>query len=221
MTTGSGGVARVKPAGAAADTCSEMEHQPGPGTPVTVVQRGASPVQWAGEIAAVREGGVAVRVAQGPAEWDAGARYSVVALVTGAKLVLPAAYLAHNERAVAFRALGPWQRLEQRRHPRYAVDLSAEVRSVLGNSRQGGRVVDISLGGMAVRVPSRPGGRQVRVGVAAGAYSSELLCTVVGAEEQADGVLLRLAFSELLPAQRAFVRQLIAGLEEASQRAAS
>ncbi|WP_322796489.1 PilZ domain-containing protein [Tepidiforma sp.] len=198
-----------------------MERQPGPGTPVTVVRRGDPPAQWAGEIAAIREGGVAVRVVDGPAEWDAGARYSVVALAEGAKLVLAAAYLARNERAVAFRALGPWQRLEQRRHPRYPVDLRAEVRSVLGNSRQGGRVVDISLGGMAVRVPARPGGRQVRVGVTAGVYSSELLCTMVGTEEQADGVLLRLAFAELLPTQRAFVRQLIAGLEEASRRAAS
>jgi hypothetical protein len=70
-------------------------------------------------------------------------------------------------------------------------------------------MVDISMGGMAVRVGSRPGGRQVQVRVWAGAFSSELLCMVVGAEEDGDGVLLRLQYVELLPAQRAFVRQVI------------
>lgn len=194
------------------DNRGGMTSFPVPGTPVTVVLRSAQPAQWPGEVAAVREGGVAVRIAGAMPEWDPRGTYVLVALDGSTRVSQPAAYMGHSERAVAFRALGPWQPVDRRAHPRFAANYRAEVRSVLGNSRQDGRLVDISMGGMAVRVGSRPGGRQVQVRVWAGPFSSELLCMVVGAEEDESGVVLRLQYTDLLPAQRAFVRQVVEGL---------
>lgn len=195
-----------------ADNRGAMGAFPVPGTPITVVLRSAEPSQWPGEVAAVREGGVAIRLAGEMPAWDPSATYALVALDGSVRMTQPVAYIGHSERAVAFRSLGPWQPVYRRKYPRFRADYRVEVRSVLGNSRQDGRMVDISMGGMAVRVGSRPGGRQVQVRVWAGAFSSELLCMVVGAEEDGDGVLLRLQYVELLPAQRAFVRQVIEGL---------
>lgn len=197
-----------------------MAQFPVPGTPVTVVLRSGTPAQWPGEVAAVRDGGLAVRIEGPMPAWDAGAQYVLMALDGSLRMTQPAAYIGHTERAVAFRSLGPWQPVYRRQYPRYRADYRVEVRSVLGSSRQDGRMVDISMGGMAVRVPARPGGRQVQVRVWAGAFSSELLCAVVGAEELGEEVLLRLQFVELLPAQRAFVRQVVEELAaQAGERA--
>ncbi|GIW18574.1 MAG: hypothetical protein KatS3mg064_1731 [Tepidiforma sp.] len=195
-----------------ADNGDGMTSFPVPGTPVTVVLRSRDPAQWPGEVAAVRDGGVAVRIAGAMPAWDPNGTYVLVALDGSVRVSQPAAYIGHTERAVAFRSLGPWQPVDRRAHPRFAANYRAEVRSVLGNSRQDGRLVDISMGGMAVRVGSRPGGRQVQVRVWAGPFSSELLCMVVGAEEDENGVVLRLQYTDLLPAQRAFVRQVVEGL---------
>ena len=198
-----------------------MAQFPVPGTPVTVVLRSTQPAQWAGEVAAVRDGGLAVRIDGAMPAWDPDAEYVLVALDGTRRMTQRAAYIGHTERAVAFRSLGPWQQVYRRQYPRYRAEYRVEVRSVLGSSRQDGRMVDISMGGMAVRVPSRPGGRQVQVRVWAGAFSSELLCAVVGAEEQDGEVLLRLQFVELLPAQRAFVRQVVEELAARVQEQAS
>lgn len=198
-----------------------MDAFPSPGTPVTVILRSPAAAQWPGEVAAVREGGIAVRLAGEMPEWDPAATYALVALNGNVRMTQLAAYIGHSQRAVAFRSLGPWQPVYRRKYPRYRADCRVEVRSVLGNSRQDGRMVDISLGGMAVRVGSRPGGKQVQVRVWAGAFSSELLCMVVGADEEEAGVLLRLQYVELLPAQRAFVRQVIEELAGPEAAAAS
>ncbi len=188
---------------------------------MTVILRSPEAVQWPGEVAAVREGGIAVRLAGEMPEWDPAATYALVALHGNVRMTQLAAYIGHSQRAVAFRSLGPWEPVYRRKYPRYRADYRVEVRSVLGNSRQDGRMVDISMGGMAVRVGSRPGGRQVQVRVWAGAFSSELLCMVVGSEEEEAGVLLRLQYVELLPAQRAFVRQVIEELAGPEAAAAS
>lgn len=196
-----------------------MSEFPKPGTPVTVILRAGAGPQWRGEIAAVRDGGLAVRVAGEMPAWDGRAVYVIVAQRGTERLRLEGVYIGHTGSAVAFRALGAWQPVNRRAHPRFAAGYRAEVRSVLGTSRQDGQLVDISLGGAAVRVESRPGGRQVLVRVYAGAFSSELLCDVVGADEGNDGTVLHLSFAELAPAQRAFVRQIVEELSGQERQA--
>jgi hypothetical protein len=198
-----------------------MDGVPSAGTPVTVVLRGNKPAQWPGRVAAVRDGGIAVQLAGEMPSWDATAQYVLVAVDGDVRLTQRVAYIGHTERAVAFRSQGGWQRMDRRSYPRYRADFRVEVRSVLGGSRQDGRLVDISMGGLAVRTESRPGGRQVQVRIWAGAFSSELLCTVLRADEQDNCVVLRLQYVELLPSQRAFVRQVIDGLSQASREQAS
>ncbi len=190
-----------------------------PGTPATVVLREGGGRQWTGDIAAVRNGGLAVRLQGELPAWDARAVYLIVVRRGEERWRLAAAYIGQSGNAVAFRALGDWQPMDRRAHPRFTAGHRVDVRSVLGTSRQDGHLVDISLGGAAVHVESRPGGRQVCVRVYAGAFSSELLCNVVSAEERDGGTVLHLSFAELAPAQRAFVRQIIEELSGGARQA--
>ena len=90
------------------------------------------------------------------------------------------------------------------------MEIDAEVRSVLGTSRQRGAVLDVSTGGMAVAVEARPGGRAVEVHIAANGYAASLPCETVGVTQQEESAILHLRFDALSAPQQAFVRQLIA-----------
>jgi hypothetical protein len=85
--------------------------------------------------------------------------------------------------------------------------------------------MDVSMGGMAVTVETRPGGKALQVVLTANGYSATLPCETVGASESDDVTLLHLRFEELTASQRAFVRQLVASarsaIESAEQRLAS
>jgi hypothetical protein len=94
------------------------------------------------------------------------------------------------------------------------------VRSVLGSSRQEGRLIDVSFGGAAVALDSRPGGSQVEVGLWADGYGARLLCDVVSSNTGPSGeTLLHLRFREPSAPQQAFIRQLVALLIETSAEA--
>ena len=110
----------------------------------------------------------------------------------------------------AFQLLAEWRTVDARDAERYPVALKAEVRSVLGTSRQTGSLVDISATGAAVVVAARPGGRQLEVSLSAGGYAATLPCELVSVREHDESVTLSLSFEGLLPAQQAFVRQVIA-----------
>jgi len=187
-----------------------------PGCAATVICRSDKPGHWNGSIVAVKESGIALRLAAPPPSWDAAAAYMVVCGEPGHRMVVPARFVASSAAAVAFRPNGDWEPLDFRRDPRFRTDMRAEVRSVLGSSRQTGRVIDVSMGGMAVLVEARPGGRQVSVGVVNGGFGAHLLCDVVAADDVEDGVLLRLKFTGLNPPQQAFVRQLVGGLMDSA-----
>jgi len=194
-----------------------VDHSPGP--PVVVVLKSSPPQQWQGEVVALRDGSIAVRVPNPPAPWQSDARYVLISGVPGSRLSAAARLIASNGGAVAFRLLTEWKPLDFRRDARFSTDLTAEVRSVLGNSRQPGRVIDISVSGAAVAVDARPGGSQVEIGIWANGYSSSLVCDVIGHVEGDAETTLRLRFVSPTPPQQAFLRQLVASLMEQDEQA--
>lgn len=196
-----------------------MSASPAPGMPVVVVQRTAEPIQWQGELVAVRDASLAIRLAKPPASWDPMLPYFVICGQAGSRVTAPVNFVAHNANVAAFKMTARWKPLDFRRQPRVAADLTAEVRSVLGNSRQAGKIIDISLGGAAVSVDSRPGGSQVEVGIWAGGYGAHILCDVVSSSQGETEVVLHLKFRDLSPPHVAFIRQLVGQLQAQESRA--
>lgn len=186
-----------------------MRQDLAPGKPLSIVRRSDPPEQWAADIVAVRDDSVALRLTSPVTAWDPEQMYLLICGVSGSRHVAPATYFAHRNTAVAFKLRGPWKPLDLRKDKRFQVDMQVEVRSVLGSSRQTGRLVDISMGGLAVAVETRPGGNQLEVRLWSGGFSAQVVCDVVRATHQDGRTVLHLRFSELTPPQAAFVRQLI------------
>jgi hypothetical protein len=198
-----------------------MSVMPEPGTPVVVVLRSAEPVQWQGQVVALRDASMAIRFNDSAPAFDALMPYVLILGHPGARFSSPARFVAQNGSAAAFRVLSGWKALDLRKAPRFATDLKAEVRSVLGNSRQPGRVVDISTGGAAVAVDARPGGSQIELGVAANGYAARILCDVLNTSQVGTETVLHVRFHAVSPPHQAFIRQLVNSLIEAEARRAS
>jgi hypothetical protein len=194
---------------------------PAPGTPVVVVLRSAEPVQWQGHVVALRDASIAIRLHAPPAGFDAMMSYVVICGEPGQRFSAPARFVAQNGQAVAFKLVAAWKALDLRKAPRFATDLKAEVRSVLGSSRQPGRVIDISTGGAAVAVDTRPGGSQIELGIAANGYSARILCDVLNTSQSGSDTILHVRFHDVSPPHQAFIRQLVASLVESAAKRAS
>lgn|GEM_PF-2485996 len=199
----------------------DMSVLPAPGTPVVVVLRSAEPVQWQGHVVAVRDASIAVRLSGPRPEFDPLLPYVIISGEPGSRFSAPARLTAQNGAAAAFKLTSGWKPLDLRKAPRFATDLKAEVRSVLGNSRQPGRVIDISTGGAAVAVDSRPGGSQIELGISANGYSARLVCDVLNTSEVGSDTVLHVKFASVSPPHQAFLRQLVASLMEAEAKRAS
>ena len=186
-----------------------------------VVLRPSPPVQWQGVVVALKDTSLAIRLHEPPASWDAEQQYLVISGIPGSRVSAHTRFVATNGAAVAFRLTSRWKQLDLRSSPRFATDLKAEVRSVLGSSRQPGRVVDISLGGAAVAVDARPGGSQIELGIAANGYSARLVCDVLNISQAGAETVLHVRFHEMSAPHQAFVRQLVASLVDAEARRAA
>lgn len=183
-----------------------------PGKQISIVRRTDPPGQWVADIVAVRDDSVALRMPEAVASWDADAVYLLIAGVSGSRRVAPASYFAHKNSAVAFKLRGPWKPLDLRKDRRFQADMQVEVRSVLGSSRQAGRLVDISMGGLAIAVDTRPGGNQVEARLYSSGYSAQVICDIVRTTQSGPSTILHLRYHELTAPQAAFIRQLIASL---------
>lgn len=179
------------------------------GAALAVLQKSSPPVQRAGVVAAVKRSALAVRF-EGPVTWNETDEIVLIMSVDGKRLRATGRYVASQGDVHAFALATPWQPLNLRGAPRSRTNLYARVSSVLGQSRQDGRVVDVSLSGMAVWAPLKPGGGSVELMIASGGFTSHLRCEVVSAIPEASGVLLGLRYAELNHVQQAFVRQLVA-----------
>jgi hypothetical protein len=184
-----------------------------PGTALTVVRRSSPPQQWTASVVVSREDSIAARVNAPPAAWDADFPYMLILGVPGWRTFAICSFVAAKNDVAAFRINTHWRPLDLRKDRRFQTDLQAEVRSVLGTSRQPGRLIDISLGGLAVAVESRPGGSQLDVNLWNGGYSAMVPCELVRATPNDNGqTVLHLRFRDLTPPQQAFVRQFVASL---------
>lgn len=128
----------------------------------------------------------------------------------GSRMVAKARYAGAQGELFVFQLTSEFQPFDVRRAARVPVELTAEVRSVLGNSRQKGAILDVSTGGLAVAVGTRPGGRAIEVLITANGFSASLPCQTVSTTEHEECVILHLRFDKLAPAQDAFVRHLVA-----------
>ncbi len=191
-----------------------MSASPEPGTPILVVQRSVPPKQWQGELIVHRDDTLAARIFGAPTAWAATGTYSIIWGTPGSRFVCSATFTARKGDVAAFRLTSNWSLIDLRRAVRFDVELAAEVRSVLGNSRQAGSLIDVSVSGAAVEVETRPGGSQMEVGLRANGYSARLLCDVVSTHSVGSKTVLHLRFRDMTPPQLAFVRQLVGQLIE-------
>jgi len=178
------------------------------GTALVVIQKGAVPVQREGVVVAVKGTALALRIDESAAWSDAAETVLIISHAEGRSRA-SARYVACQNDVYAFALTSRWQRLELRSSPRYRLDLGVRVSSVLGQSRQDGKMVDVSLGGLAVRVPTKPGGGAVEVEINRDGFTSHLRCEIVGSVAEESSVLLRLRYAELNHVQLAFVRRLV------------
>ncbi len=157
---------------------------PAAGASVIVVEmNGPQPVQRIGIVANIRENAIALRIE--------GASFSkgdeVVCITAGRpRFTVRARFLASQGAVCGFQLLSAWRILEVRENERHKVSLAAEVRSVLGTSRQAGELTDISTGGAAVVVPARPGGRQLELSPAQRAFVRGVIAAAQAAEMAAE-----------------------------------
>jgi hypothetical protein len=196
-----------------------MSATPEPGMPVVVVLRAPQPIQWQGELVAIREASLAIRVTKAPEEWDSTLPYFVICGTPGSRFKAPVSFVARNGAVAAFKVQSRWQALDLRREQRFVTDMTAEVRSVLGNSRQPGRIIDISLGGAAIATETKPGGSQIEVGINAQGYSARVHCDVISTSQSGTETVLHLRFKDLTPPHQAFIRQLVGWLVESDAMA--
>lgn len=191
-------------------SAAENPAEVGLATPVIVVRVGESPPsQYPGVVANIRASSLAVRT-DDPVPLRTGECVLVIAVGSSPRLAVRCRFAAAQGPLCAFQLDGNWQALEAQRHDaRYQPKITAEVRSVLGTSRQAGTLLDISTGGASVAVANRPGGRQVEIGLAIAGYSATLPGEVAGVTE-ADGLaVLHLRFGALSPTQHAFLRHVM------------
>ena len=195
----------------------ESSTEVGIGTPVVVVRVSANPPpQHHGEVAKLGTSGLAVRLAGDPT-LTPGEPVLLVAAGAFPRIAARGRFAASQGALCAFQLDGSWRSLDPRRETRYQMRLDAEVRSVLGTSRQAGAILDISPSGASVAVPVRPGGRQVELFLGVTGYAAALPCEVLGATEAEESAVLHLRFGDLSPAQLAFLRHVIGVARAASE----
>lgn len=186
-----------------------METELGPGMPLVAMLRdGSPPVQGVGTALAA-DGTMLAGRFECPPAWDAGHDVILVTSAAGVRRVAAAEIARVRGPVAVFRLSTPWRRFDGRANPRYAAGLKVEVRSMLGQMRQEGTVLDISLGGMAVAVATKPAGRQVEVIASSGPFGATLAAEVLANDAVNEQVILRLRFSDLSSSARSFVRNLV------------
>jgi hypothetical protein len=182
------------------------------------------PVQSSGTVVTLNAQAVAARFADG-ATFSAGKPVLLITGVLGSRQVARGTWAGTRDGISVFKLVSAFRPFDARKDGRVPLQIRGEVRSVLGGSRQPCNIMDVSMGGMAVTVETRPGGKALQVVLTANGYSATLPCETVGASESDDETLLHLRFEELTASQRAFVRQLVASarsaIEGADQRLAS
>lgn len=184
------------------------------GTALTAIQRSTPPVQREGVVEAVKGSALAIHFS-GPAAWNETDEVVLIMSTPSNRFRATGRYLASQGEVCAFALTTPWRPLNVRSSPRQRANLHARVTSILGQSRQDGRVIDVSLGGMGIWLPVKPGGGAIEVMITSEGFTSHLRCEVVSSTARDQGVVLGVRYAELNHVQETFVRQLVATLAAA------
>ncbi len=187
-----------------------------------LVQTRKGPQSWQAVCAGASQHALAIASPDRPLPKDL-AEVILVVGTPGRRSFAPATFVRLHGGAHVFRLNREWRAFDGRASKRFAVNIPAQVTSVLGGSRQPGKVLDVSLGGVAVQVETKPGGRELELSMQADGYAARLPATLVRHEQRRGNVLLHLQFNRLTLVQQAFVRNLVERLEaiEQGQRLAS
>jgi hypothetical protein len=148
--------------------------------------------------------------------WTRGENVLLIAGQPGRRLFMQAAYVAPSGRFHMVRKASGWRPFDARRQERYPTRFQARLRLNHGAWRSVGTIVDMSSGGLAVDVPSDPPEAHLSIDISAAGYRAELPIEVLSLSDGGGIVTLHCRYEALSQAQTAFVRAVIADLEEKS-----
>jgi hypothetical protein len=138
----------------------------------------------------------------------------VIAGEPGKRMFLQATYVAPSGKFHMLRKSSRWRPFDARRDERYPVRYQARLRVEGGAWRATGTVVDLSAGGVAIELASEPPSPHLVVDIAASGYRAELEVEILSLSDTANGTKLHCQFEAMTPARTAFIRSVIADLED-------
>lgn len=194
-----------------------MGELPDPGSTVAVVWRGAAPGTAYGVLRGASDPALAVELTCA-IPWSPGDAVMLVVSENGSRQLARARFVAVRGQVALFRLDQPFHRFDLRGQSRFPLTARVEVRSRLSMTRHPGVVIDMSTGGMAVEVTTKPTGKALDVAVQVGGYGATLPCETVGTGGDDGHAILHLKFVGLTASQLAFVRNVILDLETEVER---
>ncbi|MCA9825054.1 MAG: PilZ domain-containing protein [Dehalococcoidia bacterium] len=188
-------------------------------TQVVVMRMDADPPSQHTATLAGGQGELLVLRVDDTVAWCRGESVLVVAGAPGDRMFLQSVYVSPNGRYHMIRRVTRWKRFDQRDNQRYGAQMPVRVRSASGWKAEA-TLEDISSGGLALVVTTEPGDAHLLVEIRANGYRSELPVDVLSMSDSLGGNVLHCRYRELSAPQTAFVRSLLAHLEERAEAAA-
>lgn len=173
---------------------------------------GSSPGAASGRLRTISGEGVALHI-DGDLPWQPETEVLVVLGEIGHRQVARARHVMSRGSIAVFNLLTHFRPFDLRGQTRYPLFATTEVRSLAVQSRHPGRVLDISLGGLAVEVATNPLGKQVEVPLHIHGFKATLPCEIVGVAGEEGHFILHLKFASLTPPQQAFIRHVVDHLQ--------
>lgn len=154
---------------------------------------------------------------EGGGAWKRGENLIVVAGEPGQRRFVQGVYVARNGNVHLVRKTSAWRRFDARQEERHTAGFEARLRTD-GGWRAAGMVRDVSVGGIAVEVPTVPPSTRLRVEFALPGLGAELPVSLVSMSDTGAGTRLHCRFENLNEAQAACVLAVLASLEGEQQQ---
>lgn len=151
------------------------------------------------EIAAPLEPGTDVMLTCGPA---------------GERVAMLARFREIRGDRATFVRQSPWRSVDTRAYPRFKTNLEASV--LVRGTVTPARILDLSLGGMAIEVPSALGADSVEV--QAGPHAPRIPCMVVSSHDKDGAHRLHVEFGILGDVESTFIERLVASVSRGEER---
>ncbi len=152
--------------------------------------------------------------------WCRGESVLVVAGRPGDRMFLQAVYVSPSGKFHMIRRITGWKRFDQRGKERYETNLPVRLRAASG-WRSDATLEDISAGGTAILMTGDVGEAHLTVEINAFGYRAELPVDVLSMSDRPGGTILHCQFQQLSAPQTAFVRSVLAELQEKAEQKAA